>query len=552
MGRKSKPKRKCSLCGEKHKRELCPIIKKKLEKYDKSKKRNFFMANVLLECIHKEISFQTLLKEFAELVLEWNDFPQTDNVIACLDTSIEFFAASLDCNPSKFFKPTKDTIHELMEIISKGEGFSNPNFCYGKLGEIRLTIKNIPEIINLEDEDFNYLYMYIKKFFYKEKEPDYHLYISVVEPRDIHFQNMRTCLSSRIELAFESEGELKDYFDMVYDEHWTDIAIYTPFSDDRFDIWISRLIVATKNHLVKWKKLENSSNFKTIYGDTRINILFDPDEKVLACLYIRVGDGKGIKFLWEEYYDWVRLITKLESSENMQTSEKELEEPLLENNPDIKESIEKLHDLFTLIIKSKQNLPDIFEREKDVEIKYTDVIVSSASLICNTRTHTILPYIGIVKLFTPDNEILNYQIYVGYCKECGRYYVFERDYTEMIKAGTPLCNIVDKNKPRSKYSIPFRYKSQSILNAMGYTVDRNIDLSSNKRHKILVEALQKEFFSIHDLLDFLNWLVTTRKTQKRYSDAVEKWNEDIDFIENYKKDERKAVHISSIYKRYCP
>ena len=111
MGRKSKPKRKCSLCGEKHKRELCPIIKKKLEKYDKSKKRNFFMANVLLECIHKEISFQTLLKEFAELVLEWNDFPQTDNVIACLDTSIEFFAASLDCNPSKFFKPTKDTIH---------------------------------------------------------------------------------------------------------------------------------------------------------------------------------------------------------------------------------------------------------------------------------------------------------------------------------------------------------------------------------------------------------------------------------------------------------
>lgn len=65
MRRKSKLGRKCSLCGERHKRELCPIIRRKLKKYDDSKNRNFFMANVLLECIHKEISFQTLLKEFS-------------------------------------------------------------------------------------------------------------------------------------------------------------------------------------------------------------------------------------------------------------------------------------------------------------------------------------------------------------------------------------------------------------------------------------------------------------------------------------------------------
>lgn len=76
-----------------------------------------------------------------------------------------------------------------------------------------------------------------------------------------------------------------------------------------------------------------------------------------------------------------------------------------------------------------------------------------------------------------------------------------------------------------------------------------MDLSSDRRHEILIEALQKNFFSIHDLLDFLNWLVATRKTQKKYASAVEKWNEDINFIENYKKSERKTVYISSIHKK---
>ena len=119
----------------------------------------------------------------------------------------------------------------------------------------------------------------------------------------------------------------------------------------------------------------------------------------------------------------------------------------------------------------------------------------------------------------------------------------------MLKDGTPLCNIFGKDNPQSKNNIPFRYKSQSVLNAMGYTVDKNANLSSDKRHEILLEALQKDFFSIHDLLDFLNWLVATRKTQKKYASAIAKWNEDINFIENYKKSERKTIYISSIYKK---
>lgn len=565
MGRKSKLGRKCSLCGERHKRELCPIIRRKLKKYDDSKNRNFFMANVLLECIHKEISFQTLLKEFSELVLEWNDFPQVETTVACLDTSIEFFAASLDCSPSKFFKNPKDTIHELIEIMSEGDGLSNPrSICYGKSGEVILTIINIPKIDNLEKGVTNHLCMYVKKYFHEGEYPDYHLYISIIKPHNIHFQNMKTCLASKLELAFEKEGELKDYFDKVYDKHWTLVAFKLSFLDSRFDVWINRLIAATRDHLVRWEKSSDYENLETNYGDVRVSLLFYSEEMVLSRLHIRIGDGRGIKFLWKEYHDWLQRVKKLETKKvvsqesdflsdyNLILEEEleELNEPLLESNPDIKEAIKKLQDLFVLIIESKESSVDgIFEKTRTKHIEYTDTVVSSTSLICNSRTHSILPYIGIIKLLTFDNEIIDYQIYTGYCRDCDKYYIFERDYEEMLKAGTPLCNIFDKDNPQSKNNIPFRYKSQSVLNAMGYTVDKNVNLSSDKRHKILLEALQKDFFSIHDLLDFLNWLVATRKTQKKYENAIAKWNEDINFIENYKKNERKTVYISSIHKK---
>ena len=37
--------RKCSLCGEIHRMAFCPIINAKFKKHDKSKNRNFLMAN---------------------------------------------------------------------------------------------------------------------------------------------------------------------------------------------------------------------------------------------------------------------------------------------------------------------------------------------------------------------------------------------------------------------------------------------------------------------------------------------------------------------------
>lgn len=555
--------RKCSLCGEIHGMALCPIINAKLEKHDKSKNRNFLMANILLECIHKKISFQYLLKEYNELISEWNDFPNDGIPVVCLDTPTEYFAAALNCSASKFFKNPEVTTREFVKIISddwEDKFDTTPNFD-GKSGSIILSLNHIPVIEDLEE---NYSWppeMRLEKKFFANREPEYRLEIQIISVPRTRFQNMDSCSCYDLELISETNGNLRDFFEKKYDECWTDIAIDKSLDDEKFNIWINRLIRATQNNLLNWEKMHSHDRFSTVYGGTDVELYFDSDMKENSSICIRTNKGLGTHFYWSEYQEWLNNNKSYWNrfNENIDEfrpwadpmpkllPEEKIGEPLLKDNSSIRESIVKLEILFESIKKSEEIKINKDLRTKHIE--YADTVVSSTSLICNSRTHSILPYIGIIKLLIPDNEIINYQIYTGYCRDCDKYYIFERDYEKMLKDGTPLCNIFGKDNPQSKNNIPFRYKSQSVLNAMGYTVDKNANLSSDKRHEILLEALQKDFFSIHDLLDFLNWLVATRKTQKKYASAIAKWNEDINFIENYKKSERKTIYISSIYKK---
>lgn len=78
---------------------------------------------------------------------------------------------------------------------------------------------------------------------------------------------------------------------------------------------------------------------------------------------------------------------------------------------------------------------------------------------------------------------------------------------------------------------------------MGYTVDAERDLSVDVRQKILRKALDKKLFEIHDVLSYLNWLIKTREAQVKYISAVEKWKDDMKFVESYKEEIREKIKV---------
>ena len=116
----------------------------------------------------------------------------------------------------------------------------------------------------------------------------------------------------------------------------------------------------------------------------------------------------------------------------------------------------------------------------------------------------------------------------------------------MLEIGTPICSIEYENRLEKQEESRFRYKSQSVLNAMGYTVNANSILESEERQKILTTAIDGGLIDLHDTINFLHWLVNTRKTRKSYSAAVKKWEKDLEFLENYKSNTRNDVLVNRI------
>lgn len=349
------------------------------------------------------------------------------------------------------------------------------------------------------------------------------------------WMNMTQTSACEILLVSEEEGRLKELFEEDFSFYWANDHWVTEIEqkDQNFYSWINELNHATSAGFMYWHKLDKNwygdmgIDFWGKYDDTdvKISINSDPTKGDRDLLYIRKSDGSGIRY-----------GTKVNGFSGYRDPSLAKEEPkLLLLAKKIEDDIKKKRD---------NEMDDNWDTKI---IKHTDVVAVTHSMVCHNMEHEIKPLRGIVQLLTDENKVIDYEIYIGYCKVCDKYYMFQESYEKMLKAGKPLCTVYYKGeKIKEKQHTPFRYRSQSVLHAMGYTVESNTNLSKEERQSILQRALESNLFQIHDLLDFLNWLIRTRESQTRYRIAVRKWKEDVAFVEDYKKNSREKINVDSI------
>lgn len=553
-------KRKCLVCGEFHNGEMCPIIKDKLDKYNKSKKRNYIIGNILLECIKKDIDFRQILCEIAEYIEE--EWDLNDNINASsgfmysLRTStsipidiIEYFAASLNCKSSIFFIEPQKTIKEYIKLL---EGcfescahIDSENSKYIELNyESEYTFKLLK---SYENNRWNYsLWVDMPIVVQNYYESDYRYKIF-----DINKLYLWTNVSSiknkdcynLILLATDCDNLLKDFFENELDSCWTEDELISKcsFDDIQFNKWMDNIEKATKNGLMKWSKIDYQLVFKqekwveysSYYGKTKISIEINEniDDGDIAILYVRNQDGGlGLRF-----GNKVKKFLGTIGSTNERIK-------CIRSNPRLTRFCKKIDEFI-----ENWSKEDYVNSLPEKQIRYSDGIVVAYSVMCHSKDHYIKPLKGIVKLLINNEEQIDYEIYVGYCSECNTYYCFKSDYQKMLKHGKPLCAVyIDETKINKNKHNNFMYKSQSLLNSIGYNVGQKNDLSIDERHKILEYVLKNSIFSIHDLIAFLNWLIYTRKPLKKYNKAVEKWSEDLEFVKNYEKNSRDEVEVNKL------
>lgn len=565
--------RVCLACGEIHNGKTCPLIAKKLNKYSKYKKKNFLMGNILLKCIEKDIDFLQILLEIAENNEEAYESSEWANTILPIEQVIEYFAVSLNCSSAEFYKNPEKTVMEYASLINDGY----INNCYvnrdnsGRIDCIELTIE-LDQYSNVhiipdngmwtlrgyeftllkvrEGDDWVYeFYLHIPIGIFQDYTSGYQKKM-YPNTRRYYWGNMFESSANSFLLASGCNGIFEEIFEKELDSRWTEDELITDVSldDSRYDIWINKLFNATKEGILQWNQ-NNDCEYHTYYDKTEILIHVNHDnnevygtrqkleiDSVREMLSDKIGASKNEK----EYISSELYVRNQEGRLGIRFRKKYEDKSVIEYD----KRIISLINAIDLFIEKKERNDFLIDFESRT-IEFSDVIMSTYSLICHN--HFIIPLKGIVKLLTIDNEQIEYEIYVGYCAQCNLYYCFKDDYLEMIKHGTPLCVVYNEEKEKDiKHISTFNYKSQSILNAMGYTVGADADLSVNERQKILIKALHNKLIEINDLVSFLNWLIQTRKTQSKYSNAVNKWQEDLKFVKQYEIENRQITNVDGI------
>lgn len=563
--------RKCLACGQEHPVDMvCPIVQEKIRKHDKFKNKNFLLGNIILECIERKVDFYQTLLEIAEFMRVFdNNAPALRGLYMNPELFLEYFAVSLKCSSSAFIRKSEYTVHSYASLISSKDLYSNDV-------RIRINENNLIDCITWKvDIDYpcNLIFKDIYNFnllnaeyeFYLKLEDDgdkwkCSLCLEIPEAISYHKKekldfsslticylfNMDSVLNSGFELVSDFNGELMKICMDEVNNHWTTYCSHFPYEDVRCKLWTDKLINATLDGLIEWKKINKS--YQGQYADSEIilcvNVGSEHSDNEL--LYIKNVNGTNICF-GRDYEPWVEIYSYKKELTMKDAVYGEIEDdnitPL--SNPRLvklakyidKDIVKKEYN-GTLSIK-----PNLASKKINIE----DVLVITHSMFCKNNNHTIVPYKGIVPLLNNDNKEIRYEIYLGFCQQCYTYMMFKEDYELMLMAGTPLCKVYTYEEAQKKNMFSgFKYKSQSVLHAMGYNVQENNSLTQNDRRKILKKALDTKAVKIQDLLNFLSWLIRTRESQPKYKNAVSRWKSDMMFVEQYKVNERKEKNVTAI------
>jgi len=189
-------------------------------------------------------------------------------------------------------------------------------------------------------------------------------------------------------------------------------------------------------------------------------------------------------------------------------------------------------------------------KEKDLDIiTEEDVIVKSSVRGCSIKGHELIDLRAIITVINGNGEKVINKVHAGYCRQCNEYFILNADYEYL--SGIPLCKVytVNKLKRLKQADTPYGgFAAQSIMNAHGYNVNENANLTPEQRRTILVSLLNSRKITQEEMLSHLDWLINTNKTKERWEQAVKKWKEDRDFIANYVVSNPNEVGVKSITK----
>lgn len=201
------------------------------------------------------------------------------------------------------------------------------------------------------------------------------------------------------------------------------------------------------------------------------------------------------------------------------------------------------------IVNMQEILKEQSFTKKSHDIKEIGItaIVLNDNRKCTDSVHKVIDLNATLRIAKPDGKVINFSIPAAYCEKCDMYFVLKNDYKSAKARGTILCPVIDMTSynKNQKNTRPLS-SSESRIHQLGYNVKRGNGYTKEQRQLILANILENTNISRHEIESCILRPMSQHKNQNNYADAVLAWQQDLDFINNYKCGDIPEVIIDKI------
>lgn len=198
--------------------------------------------------------------------------------------------------------------------------------------------------------------------------------------------------------------------------------------------------------------------------------------------------------------------------------------------------------------KCKTIFPDS-KPKKDVYIDFS----LSQNILYVVKSHTIgrNPH-HITECVTGilyNKDCKSISINVNHCQSCRYYYIYYSEYLQyqLIYGHEYFSNIQFKDTAQAPNEL---YGDvESLLHKHGYTVNANSNLPHNIRVTILEDIISRYIVNKEIVISYLSYFINRSRNNSKLKNAVIKWKQDLESIQQIKMDSQRKVQFFDVKKR---
>lgn len=195
----------------------------------------------------------------------------------------------------------------------------------------------------------------------------------------------------------------------------------------------------------------------------------------------------------------------------------------------------------------------ISERLMNKEVHYIeilDLVVRCNIFKCTHENHEIKDIDAIIPILGEDGKKQEISIIAGYCPQCNVYFIMNSVYENLKKKGILLCRVTDeKSYLKGGELNGMKLAPESLLMQYGYNVSQAEDLTATRRQKILAVIIDNKILSKNEIINYLDFFIHQHGKRNNMERAISKWEDDREFVEEYKSGEYTKYGVNAIYRR---